>query len=271
MMKKLASAIILPALFLAGTASATIVSEIKSSYTGDYIWFKNDVRANGTASIENLSGKGGNLENNAPYPTGAAKLTTGLSNTDKAEIGIGGNFGTIGNFVASQGQLGYDYYKSASDANPFAAASMKLAVADPNSGGVKFLIYEAYGNMPGNPPVDTWTNVTINSGSGTFWHNGILGEDSQGANVAAGKTLDGWASELGDAFLELQIIGLSVGVGSYNQGMTAYFDGVFFYGNDHELLYDFEVSVVPLPAALPLYGAGVAILGFLGWRRKKAV
>lgn len=29
-----------------------------------------------------------------------------------------------------------------------------------------------------------------------------------------------------------------------------------------------SLSVVPLPAALPLYGAGIAILGFLGWRRK---
>ncbi len=28
------------------------------------------------------------------------------------------------------------------------------------------------------------------------------------------------------------------------------------------------VSAVPLPAALPLYGAGMAILGFIGWRRK---
>ncbi len=31
-----------------------------------------------------------------------------------------------------------------------------------------------------------------------------------------------------------------------------------------------RISVVPLPAALPLYGAGVALLGFLGWRRRKA-
>ncbi len=30
-----------------------------------------------------------------------------------------------------------------------------------------------------------------------------------------------------------------------------------------------SVSVVPLPAALPLYGAGMAVLGFIGWRRKK--
>lgn len=31
------------------------------------------------------------------------------------------------------------------------------------------------------------------------------------------------------------------------------------------------VSAVPLPAALPLYGAGIALLGFLGWRKKKAI
>jgi len=30
-----------------------------------------------------------------------------------------------------------------------------------------------------------------------------------------------------------------------------------------------SVSVVPLPAALPLYGAGIAVMGFIGWRRKR--
>jgi hypothetical protein len=30
-----------------------------------------------------------------------------------------------------------------------------------------------------------------------------------------------------------------------------------------------NVSAVPLPAAFPLYGAGVAIMGFLGWNRKR--
>ncbi len=29
------------------------------------------------------------------------------------------------------------------------------------------------------------------------------------------------------------------------------------------------VSAVPLPAALPLYGAGIAVMGFMGWRRKR--
>lgn len=29
------------------------------------------------------------------------------------------------------------------------------------------------------------------------------------------------------------------------------------------------VSAVPLPAALPLYSAGLAVMGFIGWRRKR--
>lgn len=31
-----------------------------------------------------------------------------------------------------------------------------------------------------------------------------------------------------------------------------------------------EVSAVPVPAALPLFGTGLAIMGFLGWRRRKS-
>lgn len=36
------------------------------------------------------------------------------------------------------------------------------------------------------------------------------------------------------------------------------------------VLYDIRISAVPLPAALPLMGAGMALMGFIGWRRKKA-
>ena len=30
-----------------------------------------------------------------------------------------------------------------------------------------------------------------------------------------------------------------------------------------------DLNVIPLPAALPLYGTGLAVMGFLGWRRKR--
>ena len=35
------------------------------------------------------------------------------------------------------------------------------------------------------------------------------------------------------------------------------------------LLDDVSVNAVPLPTALPLFASGVALLGFLGWRRKR--
>jgi len=50
-------------------------------------------------------------------------------------------------------------------------------------------------------------------------------------------------------------------------GIGAY-DGSFF-STDNFKISGMSVSVVPLPAALPLYGAGMAVLGFIGWRRKK--
>ncbi|MEP3246137.1 MAG: hypothetical protein ABJN40_04980 [Sneathiella sp.] len=31
-----------------------------------------------------------------------------------------------------------------------------------------------------------------------------------------------------------------------------------------------NISAVPLPAALPLYGAGIALMGFIGWRKRRA-
>ena len=53
-------------------------------------------------------------------------------------------------------------------------------------------------------------------------------------------------------------------------------NGVFgTYGDgfiDYTITFTVEspqISVVPLPAALPLYGAGMALLGFIGWKRKR--
>ncbi len=47
------------------------------------------------------------------------------------------------------------------------------------------------------------------------------------------------------------------------------FDGSLFTPADNFKIKGMSVSVVPLPAALPLYGAGIVILGLVGWMRKK--
>lgn len=39
--------------------------------------------------------------------------------------------------------------------------------------------------------------------------------------------------------------------------------------NDDFRIASIEVSAVPLPAALPLYGAGLAVMGFAGWRKRR--
>lgn len=48
------------------------------------------------------------------------------------------------------------------------------------------------------------------------------------------------------------------------------FDEVRFVSGGNAFEYaNVQLSVVPLPAALPLYGAGIAVLGFMGWRKRR--
>lgn len=266
MRKKLLLAALVPFVLGVSTASATVVSD----FSGTYGWVESDVRGAGTAGVVDLTGQGGNLENNAPLPTGAAKLTTGNVNGDKAEVGIAGDFGTVGSFVNGAGTLSYDFYKSSTDTNLSAAASIKLTVLDGNTNeadGYTTFVYEQYLNVPGNPATDTWTNVDIAADSGMFWQTGLYGDNDR--NVR--NTLAGWLAHFGADLLDATIVGISVGVGSYNQGQTAFFDDVRYSNGQVSLAYDFEVSAVPLPAGLPLYGAGVATLGFFAWRRKRKI
>ncbi|HTI50765.1 MAG TPA: hypothetical protein VL475_07435, partial [Planctomycetaceae bacterium] len=117
---------------LAQAATVTVTS-IDSTYTALGQWFASDVRPGGTATIVDLTGMGGNLENNQPLPTGAVQLTTDNTNAAKAEIGVAYNFGNTNvSDILSTLALGYSYYK----ANVGAAApapSIKLSFsADPN-------------------------------------------------------------------------------------------------------------------------------------------
>ncbi len=59
--------------------------------------------------------------------------------------------------------------------------------------------------------------------------------------------------------------GIDSGVLSYNNSPTLGMDlrlGLSISDNQN-------IPQVPLPAALPLYGTGLAIMGFIGWRRKR--
>ncbi len=40
-------------------------------------------------------------------------------------------------------------------------------------------------------------------------------------------------------------------------------------GVEYDYTLEFDVSPVPLPAALPLFGSALAMLGIVGWRRRR--
>lgn len=71
---------------------------------------------------------------------------------------------------------------------------------------------------------------------------------------------------------DAQFGGVSKGVGFIVASVMAsgIFDEIRFTSGTNAFEYaNMTVSAVPLPAALPLYGAGLAVLGFIGWRKRR--
>ena len=57
---------------------------------------------------------------------------------------------------------------------------------------------------------------------------------------------------------------------TFNSTWTGMLFGIGAKGSDDEFkIKGAMVTAIPLPAALPLYGAGIAILGLIGWIRKR--
>jgi hypothetical protein len=246
-----------------GAQAQEIVTSFAPPGTTDTgVWFENDVRTGGSASTANLTGSGGDLESNQPLPIGAAKLTTDVTNEAKAEVAVIDGYGMPQDILSSL-QIFYSYHKAGHPDpghNLFAAPSIKLTFFnplcdDPASGDDCFgtLVYEPSWNQPGSigasslVPIDQWIDVAIDSDTGVFWWTGGFGQP----NTAGGpplRTLGDWANEFSLDVGDSELIQVSIGVGTFNQGQIGYFDDVQIV-HDHDggfdKSYDFEPQIGP--------------------------
>jgi hypothetical protein len=224
------------------------------------VWFEDDVRTGGSASIEDLTGAGGALENDQPLPIGAATLTTDLTDEAKAEVAVIDGYGMPLDILVTLGVF-YSYYKANNAGqNLSAAPSIKLTFFnpvcdDPVSAGDCFgtLVYEPTWNQPGSigssvlVPTDEWIDVAIDADNGVFWWTGGFGE----ANSFGGpplRTLADWAAVFSSDFGDAELFKVSVGVGTFNQGQIGYFDDVQIVhgsGGGFDRAYDFEPQIGP--------------------------
>lgn len=238
-------------------------------------WKTSLIAADGTAEIVDLTGVGGNLENNAPLQTGAVKLQTGPENASRAEIQLipDGGFGTVSDLFNSSLSFSYSMYKGSTGADE-PAPSFKMQfynpspVVDPD--GYMELVFEPYWNQPGYEgsssavPEGDWTDYSVDFTNGLLWSTGGFGV----SNSAGGpplKTLEGWLSTLNSDFGDANLFGISLGLGTYTPNQTGYVDNVSVNAGDYSKTFDFEAAAeVPAPASLPLL-----LIGLLGMAAKR--
>lgn len=269
----LPAGIVAGALLAATPALAVEINTIDPAFTAPMSWYQFDTRPGGSATIVDLTAQGGNLENNQPLPTGAARLETDATNAAKAEIAVSDAYGIVSDILSSF-ELSYSYYKASGGA-PAPAPSIKLTFFNEpyndvdGQDGFGTLVYEPYLNGA-NPPEDTWTDVAIDYDEGLFWWTGGFGQPSGGGGCPC-LTLEDWDNTLDSGFDTADLVAVSVGLGSFNPAQIGFFDNVrIAYGNgDYDVTYDFEADA-PEPTTLALLGAGLAGLGLMRRRRAAA-
>lgn len=256
--------------------AATVVE----GFGGGSPWEQTLQAGDGSVEIVDLSSNGGNLENNAPLPTGAARFETLDSNADRAEIAVEGDFGRVSDIFKSGLNFSYSLFKEETGED-FGAPSMKLAFYNPDvtatgdDRGYTQLIFEPNWNQPGaagsstEVPAGDWVDYSFGFDTGVLWSSQGFGT----FNSAGGSpllTLEDWLTEFNSDFLGANLLSVSIGLGTYNKNNVGYVDNVGISGTSADATYDFEAAApIPIPAALPLLMTALGGLGLAARRRRK--
>ena len=261
----------------------TTVRTLPISSTANYEWYKQNMTNSGEAEIVNLTGKGGNLENNAPLPIGAVKLTTKNDNNDRANVGMNTNFEFNDNFIKDF-NISYSFYKEAdshSDYDEYAAPALKLQIYDEDYVGDNYgsLIWEPYWqgkSGPVKPTTGEWSitgEIKQNTGWGKdsyggWWTSGIYKTDN-GAGGPPIRSLNEWYDMWSSEKINPKVVSIQLGIGSYNKLQNDYFDNVAMYLSDGSTTLDetYNFEPVPEPTTMLLFATG--LLGLVGLGRKK--
>jgi len=227
-------------------------------------WYYSAMAGGATATLVSLQnetqgGISNTLVSGAPGSIASALrlYTRPLENSDRAEVGIAYNTGLFNgmkfkDMVAGGITFEYSFFKATvSGGNEPAAPAIKVVVLNPAGGFWTTFVYEPYLNGPSpSPTKDIWqskiadtttgtsTTLTANSG-GVGWRQTYMPPYKNSECRSLATWADYFNTNMTDIFKDAIVWQVSIGVGTYNPGVTSYVNSLRIAVGDYDWKWTF--------------------------------